>query len=120
MTGGKSGPQFGSKGSWRPFRQRQSKLQRLSQKHPFLCVGLPFLTAVIGGSFVLLPTQQTKYEVRDKHVKTAPLANFKPAKREFSLQEEYFKMQTRGEWGEWEPKRVERPPEDEPVFDRYD
>ncbi|KAJ1801688.1 Cytochrome oxidase assembly [Coemansia sp. RSA 2399] len=116
MTGG--GPQPRT-GSWRP-QPRQSKLQRLSRRHPFLCVGLPFLTAVIGGSFVILPTQKTKYEVRDSRIKSESIAEYQPKRREFNLQEEYFRMQTKGEWGEWEPKRVERPPEDEPVFDRYD
>ncbi|KAI9503030.1 Cytochrome oxidase assembly [Coemansia spiralis] len=108
---------------WRPYgAPKQSKFQRLSKKHPFLLVGLPFLTAVIGGSFILLPSQTTKYEVRDKVMKQAPIRereNKKEGKRkEFNLQEEYFKMQARGQWGDWEPKRVERPPEDEPVFDR--
>ncbi|KAJ1849949.1 Cytochrome oxidase assembly [Coemansia sp. RSA 2703] len=98
---------------------RQAKLSRMTQKHPFLFVGLPFLIAVVGGSFVLLPSQETKYEVRDKHIKSAPIDKLKSAKREFNIQEEYFRMQTNGTWNaDWEPKRVERPPEDEPVFDR--
>ncbi|KAI8320818.1 hypothetical protein GQ54DRAFT_240820, partial [Martensiomyces pterosporus] len=91
-------------------RRAPSKFQRLSQKHPFLCVGLPFLTAVIGGSFVLLPSQETKYEVRDKHIRVASINEAKGDKRAFSLQEEYFRMQSQGSWGEWEPKRVERAP----------
>ncbi|KAJ2547164.1 Cytochrome oxidase assembly [Coemansia sp. RSA 1933] len=111
-------PQYWT-GSWRP-RPRQSRMQRLAKKHPFLCVGLPFITAVVGGSFVILPTQQTKYEVRDSRLKTEAVSEAIPQKRKFNLQEEYFRMQTSGQWGEWEPKRVERPPEDEPVFDRYD
>ncbi|KAJ1936848.1 Cytochrome oxidase assembly, partial [Linderina pennispora] len=101
-------------------RNHRSTFQRLSQKHPFLCVGLPFLLAVVGGSFVLLPGQETKYEVRDKHVRNVTLDEAKGEKRKFNLQEEYFRMQSQGAWGEWEPKRVDRPADEEPVFDRYD
>ncbi|KAJ1721222.1 Cytochrome oxidase assembly [Coemansia erecta] len=98
---------------------RQARLSKMSQKHPFLLVGLPFLIAVVGGSLVLLPSQETKYEVRDKHIQTMPIEQLKVSKRKFDIQEEYFRMQSRGDWSaEWEPKRVERPPEDEPVFDR--
>ncbi|KAJ2157675.1 Cytochrome oxidase assembly [Coemansia sp. RSA 552] len=107
-----------SKWTWR--RRVPSRLERLSKKHPFLCVGLPFLIAVIGGSFVLLPGQQTKYEVRDRKSRMAPLESLKTNKRKFDLQEEYFRMKTSGTWGEWEPKRVERPAEEEPVWDRQD
>ncbi|KAJ2760867.1 Cytochrome oxidase assembly [Coemansia nantahalensis] len=101
-------------------RRRMSRMQRLSNKHPFLCVGLPFLVAVVGGSFVLLPSQQTKYELQDKRVRLATLEEAKGERRKFNIQEEYFRMQTAGTWGEWEPKRVARPPEEEPVFDRHD
>ncbi|KAJ1883018.1 Cytochrome oxidase assembly [Coemansia sp. RSA 486] len=104
--------------NWSHHR-KQSKFEKLSKKHPFLFVGLPFLVAVVGGSFVLLPSQETKYEVRDKHIQRAPIDQLKVHKRKFDLQEEYFRMKTKGSWDdEWEPKRVERPPEDEPVFDR--
>ncbi|KAJ2358718.1 Cytochrome oxidase assembly [Coemansia erecta] len=100
-------------------RRRVSKLQRLSKKHPFLCVGLPFMLAVVGGSFVLLPLQETKYEVQDKRVSRAAREDLLPKNRKkFDIQEEYFKMKSQGVWGEWEPKRVDRPPEDEPVWDR--
>ncbi|KAJ2456071.1 Cytochrome oxidase assembly [Coemansia sp. RSA 2336] len=101
-------------------RRQTSKLQRLSQKHPFLCVGLPFLVAVIGGSFVLLPLQENKYEVYDRRIQTAAHEELKSKKRKFNIQEEYFRMKSQGVWGEWEPKRVERAPEDEPVWDRQD
>ncbi|KAJ1728955.1 Cytochrome oxidase assembly [Coemansia biformis] len=101
-------------------KMRTSRMQRLANKHPFLCVGLPFLLAVVGGSFVLLPAQQTKYEVQDRRQRMASLEELKGTKRKFNLQEEYFRMKTKGAWGEWEPKRVGRPPEEEPVFDRYD
>ncbi|KAJ1933939.1 Cytochrome oxidase assembly [Kickxella alabastrina] len=99
--------------------QKKNRLHRLTTKHPFLCVGLPFLLAVVGGSFVLLPSQETKYEVRDKHVQAAPIEELKAKKPKLTLQEEYFRMKTKGSWSaEWEPKRVKRAPEDEPVFDR--
>ncbi|KAJ2611155.1 Cytochrome oxidase assembly [Coemansia sp. RSA 1365] len=101
-------------------RRTTSKMQRLSKKHPFLCVGLPFLVAVIGGSAVLTLSQQTKYEVQDKRYKMSSLDSVKIKKRKFDVQEEYFRMKTQGTWGEWEPKRVPRSPEDEPVFDRQD
>ncbi|KAJ2777007.1 Cytochrome oxidase assembly [Coemansia javaensis] len=101
-------------------KRRTSRMQRLANRHPFLCVGLPFLVAVVGGSLVLLPSQQTKYEVQDRRNRVASLQELKGDKRKFNLQEEYFRMKTGGSWGEWEPKRVGRPPEEEPVFDRYD
>ncbi|KAJ2284718.1 Cytochrome oxidase assembly, partial [Coemansia sp. RSA 2706] len=103
-------------------KRRTSKLERLSKKHPFLCVGLPFLMAVIGGTFVLLPLQQTKYEVNDRKVQSVSLEKLQSMKKKkkFDIQEEYFKMKAEGVWGEWEPKRVARPPEEEPVWDRQD
>ncbi|KAJ2429480.1 hypothetical protein GGF41_001152, partial [Coemansia sp. RSA 2531] len=44
-----------------------------------------------------------------------------PPRRKFDIQEEYFRMKSKGDWnGSWEPRRVPRAAEDEPVFDRYD
>ncbi|KAJ2481216.1 Cytochrome oxidase assembly [Coemansia sp. RSA 1822] len=103
-------------------RQRStSKLQRLSKKYPLLCVGVPFLLAVVGGTFVLLPMQETKYEIRDRRsgsISTIKEHQALKKSKPFNIQEEYFKMQTKGTWGEWEPKRVERAEKDEPVWDR--
>ncbi|KAJ2715556.1 Cytochrome oxidase assembly [Coemansia spiralis] len=100
-------------------KNRTSRMGRLANKYPFLCVGLPFLVAVVGGTFVLLPMQQTKYEIHDQRNRLASVQEAQGKQRKLTIQEEYFQMQTAGTWGEWEPKRVERPPEEEPVFDRH-
>ncbi|KAJ1998538.1 Cytochrome oxidase assembly [Coemansia sp. RSA 2322] len=106
--------------AWTRIR-RQARISRITKKHPFLSVGLPFLLAVVGGSFVLLPTQEIKYEIRDKRIKNVSFDEAAGPRKKLDLQEEYFRMKSKGAWsGNWEPKRVERPPEEEPVFDRYD
>ncbi|KAJ2721692.1 Cytochrome oxidase assembly [Coemansia sp. Benny D115] len=105
--------------AWARKKRQEHRLKQLTKKHPFLTVGLPFLIAVVGGSLVLLPSQETKYEVRDRRIKAASLQEQMGQKPKRSLQEEYFRMKSNGAWkAEWEPKRVERPPEEEPVFDR--
>ena len=38
-------------------------------KHPFLLFGLPFLTVIIGGSFVLTPATAVRYERYDRKVR---------------------------------------------------
>ncbi|KAJ1911402.1 Cytochrome oxidase assembly [Coemansia sp. RSA 376] len=106
--------------AWTRIR-RQARIQRITKRHPFLSVGLPFLVAVVGGSFVLLLTQETKYEVRDKRIQNLSMDEALPPRRKFDIQEEYFRMKSKGDWnGSWEPRRVPRAAEDEPVFDRYD
>ncbi|KAJ2742349.1 Cytochrome oxidase assembly [Coemansia sp. BCRC 34301] len=106
--------------AWTRIR-RQARIQRITTRHPFLSVGLPFLVAVVGGSFVLLLTQETKYEIRDKRVQNLSMDEGLPPRRKFDIQEEYFRMKSKGDWsGSWEPRRVPRAAEDEPVFDRYD
>ena len=38
-------------------------------KHPFLLFGLPFLTVIIAGSFVLTPATAIRYEKHDRKVR---------------------------------------------------
>ncbi|KAJ1918339.1 Cytochrome oxidase assembly [Mycoemilia scoparia] len=96
--------------------------QRLAQKYPFIFIGIPFFAAVIGGTYILVPMQETRYEIRDsraKELKQDEQLKVKKARRKIDLQEEYWRLQESGDWGDWENKRVQRAnPEDEPVFDR--
>ncbi|KAJ1672561.1 hypothetical protein EV182_006935 [Spiromyces aspiralis] len=86
--------------------------------------------------------QETRYNIRDERAKEASAQAHAEAcsisllvcasslimqdeqlklsrsKRPIDLQKEYWRLQESEAWGDWENKRVERPPEDEPVFDR--
>ena len=46
-----------------------AKYRRAIAKHPFLTFGLPFLTIIIAGSFVLTRATAIRYEKHDRRVK---------------------------------------------------
>ena len=46
-----------------------AKYRRAIAKHPFLAFGLPFLTIIVAGSFVLTPATAIRYEKHDRKVR---------------------------------------------------
>ncbi|OLY83926.1 Cytochrome c oxidase assembly protein COX16, mitochondrial [Smittium mucronatum] len=93
-------------------------LNKLAKKYPFVFVGIPFIFSTVGGSFLLLPMQKTRYELGDTTIKAekenVPTQN--RVKKRLNMQEEYFRLQQEGEWDDYDIKRVARKPEHEPVF----
>lgn len=43
-----------------------SKYRKALQKHPFLLFGLPFVTTIVAGSFMLTPATALRYERYDR------------------------------------------------------
>jgi cytochrome c oxidase assembly protein subunit 16 len=65
----------------------------LMQKHPFLLFGLPFLTVIIGGSFVLTPATAIRYEKYDRKVRQMTKneeLNVRKGARKVDMREEYY------------------------------
>jgi cytochrome c oxidase assembly protein subunit 16 len=46
-----------------------ARYRALMAKHPFLLFGLPFMTVIIGASFVLTPATAIRYERHDRKVR---------------------------------------------------
>lgn len=46
-----------------------AQYRKLMAKHPFLLFGLPFMTVIVAGSFVLTPATAVRYERHDRRVR---------------------------------------------------
>jgi cytochrome c oxidase assembly protein subunit 16 len=62
-------------------------------RHPFLLFGLPFLTVIIAGSFVLTPATAIRYERHDRKVRQMSREEelgLKNNSRKVDMREEYY------------------------------
>ncbi|KAI8060083.1 cytochrome c oxidase assembly protein COX16-domain-containing protein [Gongronella butleri] len=93
---------------------RESQINSLSQKvkrHPFVLFGLPFIGIIVGASVGLSQLTQTKFDHRDmrhKKVEKEEALGIDKSKRKLSIQEEYWRLQSKTE-DDWEQVRIERP-----------
>ncbi|EGS22967.1 cytochrome c oxidase-like protein [Thermochaetoides thermophila DSM 1495] len=81
-------------------------------KHPFLLFGLPFLTVIIGGSFVLTPATAVRYERYDRKVRQMTREEelgIGKSGRKVDIREEYYRLAYK-DLDNWEQKRVKRLP----------
>lgn len=46
-----------------------AKYRSAMAKHPFLLFGLPFMSVIVAGSFVLTPAAAVRYEKHDRRVR---------------------------------------------------
>jgi cytochrome c oxidase assembly protein subunit 16 len=46
-----------------------AKYRAMMAKHPFLLFGLPFMSVIIAGSFILTPATAVRYERHDRKVR---------------------------------------------------
>ncbi|KAI0600641.1 cytochrome c oxidase assembly protein COX16-domain-containing protein [Biscogniauxia sp. FL1348] len=46
-----------------------AKYRALMAKHPFFLFGLPFMSLIVAGSFVLTPATAVRYEKHDRRVR---------------------------------------------------
>jgi cytochrome c oxidase assembly protein subunit 16 len=46
-----------------------AKYRAMMAKHPFLLFGLPFMSVIVAGSFVLTPATAIRYERHDRRVR---------------------------------------------------
>ncbi|KAH7107728.1 cytochrome c oxidase assembly protein COX16-domain-containing protein, partial [Auriculariales sp. MPI-PUGE-AT-0066] len=88
-----------------------SVFNKLIRRNPAI-LGVPFICAIVGGSYGLSQLTQMRYDVHDgrtRQVTTAEQEKLeKMKKRKFDIREEYFRMQA-GQVEEWEPVRIARP-----------
>lgn len=62
-------------------------------RHPFLLFGLPFISVVVAGSFVLTPATAIRYEKQDRRVRQMSREeelNVGANRRKVDIREEYF------------------------------
>src|SRR4051794_12122667 len=72
------------------FGQRYRALMR---RRPFLLFGLPFLTVIIAGSFVLTPATAVRYEKHDRKVRQMTREEelgMRKGARKVDLKDEYY------------------------------
>ncbi|KAI0475824.1 cytochrome c oxidase assembly protein COX16-domain-containing protein [Xylariaceae sp. FL0804] len=90
-----------------------AKYRAAMDRQPFLLFGLPFLTVMVVGSFVLTPATAVRYERYDRKVRQLTreeeLGIHRNAHKP-SLQEEYFKLSGGKDYNNWEQKRAPRLP----------
>lgn len=69
------------------------RYRRVMNKHPFLLFGLPFLTVIVAGSFVLTPATAVRYERYDRKVRQLTKdeeLNVRRSARKVDMKEEYY------------------------------
>jgi cytochrome c oxidase assembly protein subunit 16 len=70
-----------------------AKYRLAMARHPFLLFGLPFLTVIIAGSFVLTPATAIRYERHDRRVRQMSREEelgLKDNSRKVDMREEYY------------------------------
>lgn len=93
--------------------------RRLLAHHPFLVFGLPFIVAIVAGSFVLTPATAIRYEKFDRktHIVDREEALGQPRRegrkkggfKDKDIREEYWKLAGQADKvDDWEPVRVKR------------
>ncbi|PKS09578.1 hypothetical protein jhhlp_004195 [Lomentospora prolificans] len=90
-----------------------AKYRRAIAKHPFLAFGLPFLTIIVAGSFVLTPATAIRYEKHDRKVRQLSKEqelNVRKNPRRVDWRDEYQKLRADKDLDDWQQKRVERLP----------
>ncbi|KAH8885762.1 hypothetical protein GQ53DRAFT_659493 [Thozetella sp. PMI_491] len=81
-------------------------------KHPFLLFGLPFITVMIAGSFVLTPATAIRYERQDRKVRQLSREEelrVGKSGRKVDMKDEYYRLAAK-DLDNWEQKRVKRLP----------
>ncbi|KAK4176894.1 putative cytochrome c oxidase-assembly factor cox-16 [Triangularia setosa] len=87
-----------------------ARYRAMMAKRPFLLFGLPFLTVIIGGSFVLTPATAIRYERHDRKVRTMTRdeeLGIGQQRRKVDMREEYYRLASK-DLDDWEQKRVKR------------
>ncbi|KAL2117869.1 hypothetical protein VTJ04DRAFT_7529 [Mycothermus thermophilus] len=87
-----------------------AKYRALMAKHPFLLFGLPFMTVIVGASFVLTPATAVRYERYDRKVRQMTREEelgVGKSGRKVDIREEYYRLAAK-DLDNWEQKRVNR------------
>jgi cytochrome c oxidase assembly protein subunit 16 len=100
----------------RPFRGRTShntladRYRRGLRRRPFLLFGLPFLSVIVAGSFLLTPATAVRYERHDlKHqmLSKDEALGLGKDRRKVNVRDEYYKLAAK-DLEDWENRRVPR------------
>ncbi|KAI5867448.1 cytochrome c oxidase assembly protein COX16-domain-containing protein [Durotheca rogersii] len=84
----------------------------LLAKHPFLLFGLPFMSIIVAGSFVLTPATAVRYEKHDRRVRQMTREEelgVGKSGRKINIKDEYYRLAAK-DLENWEQKRVKRLP----------
>ncbi|KAI1475229.1 hypothetical protein K445DRAFT_21231 [Daldinia sp. EC12] len=88
------------------------RYRAMMAKHPFLLFGLPFISVIVAGSFVLTPATAVRYEKHDRRVRQMTreeeLGVGKSGRR-VNIKDEYYRLAAK-DIDNWEQKRVKRLP----------
>ncbi|KAI1772712.1 cytochrome c oxidase assembly protein COX16-domain-containing protein [Hypoxylon cercidicola] len=89
-----------------------ARYRALMARHPFLLFGLPFMSIIVAGSFVLTPATAVRYEKHDRRVRQMTreeeLGVGKSGRR-VNIKDEYYRLAAK-DIDNWEQKRVKRLP----------
>ncbi|KAI0967853.1 cytochrome c oxidase assembly protein COX16-domain-containing protein [Xylaria arbuscula] len=89
-----------------------AKYRALMAKHPFFLFGLPFMSIIVAGSFILTPATAVRYERHDRKVRQLTRdeeLGVGKAGRKVNMKEEYYRLAAK-DLDDWEQKRVKRLP----------
>lgn len=81
-------------------------------KRPFLLFGLPFISIIVAGSFVLTPATAVRYEKHDRKVRQMTREEELGVGRQgrkVDIRDEYYRLAAK-DLDDWEQKRVKRLP----------
>ncbi|KAI8627884.1 cytochrome c oxidase assembly protein COX16-domain-containing protein [Xylariaceae sp. FL1651] len=89
-----------------------AKYRAVMAKHPFLLFGLPFMSIIVAGSFVLTPATAVRYEKHDRRVRQMTRdeeLGIGKGGRKVNIKDEYYRLAAK-DIDSWEQKRVKRLP----------
>ncbi|KAH6857291.1 Cytochrome oxidase assembly [Alternaria novae-zelandiae] len=89
-----------------------AKYRKSLQKHPFLLFGLPFLSTILLGSFMLTPATALRYERYDRknqQITHEQAMGLRGERRKVNMKDEYYRLQAK-DIDDWEQRRVKRLP----------
>ncbi|KAI1662882.1 cytochrome c oxidase assembly protein COX16-domain-containing protein [Daldinia decipiens] len=89
-----------------------AKYRAMMAKHPFLLFGLPFMSVIVAGSFVLTPATAVRYEKHDRRVRQMTREEelgVGRTGRRVNMKDEYYRLAAK-DIDNWEQKRVKRLP----------
>ncbi|KAF2280299.1 cytochrome c oxidase-like protein-assembly factor cox16 [Westerdykella ornata] len=89
-----------------------ARYRRALTKHPFLLFGLPFISTIVAGSFMLTPATALRYERHDRknqQVSVEEAMGLGKNRRRVDMKEEYYRLQAK-DLENWEQRRVKRLP----------
>ncbi|KAI2472304.1 cytochrome c oxidase assembly protein COX16-domain-containing protein [Annulohypoxylon bovei var. microspora] len=89
-----------------------ARYRAVMAKHPFLLFGLPFMSIMVAGSFVLTPAAAVRYEKHDRRVRQMTREEelgIGKSSRRVNIKDEYYRLAAK-DIDNWEQRRVKRLP----------